>query len=61
MDILNVSSGLLAHLRKLFPDKLPREERSAFEQGRAVGHQEIIDKLQQLHDKEVRHHVRSQD
>lgn len=55
MDILSVPSGLLTHLRKLYPDKLPREERSAFEQGRAVGQQEVIDKLQSLHDKEVRH------
>ena len=60
MDEPTVTSSLLSHLRRLFPDKLPRSPQSEFEQGRAVGRQDIIDKLQQLHEKEVASHVRAQ-
>lgn len=55
----SVSSGLLQFLRKTYPDKLPRQQVSEHELGRLQGHQEIIDKLQQLYDKEVQAHVRS--
>lgn len=54
-----VSSALLQFLRQTYPDKLPRHPVSDSELGRLQGHQEIIDKLQQIHDKEVRGHVRS--
>lgn len=60
MDAPTVTSSLLAHLRKLYPDKLSRSPMSDFDQGRAVGRQDVIDKLQQLHDKEVASHVRAQ-
>lgn len=60
MDAPTVTSSLLAHLRKLYPDRLARAPLSDFEQGRAVGRQDVIDKLQQLHDKEVASHVRAQ-
>ena len=55
-----VSSALLQFLRQTYPDRLPRHPVSDSELGRLQGHQEIIDKLQQLYDKEVRAHVRSQ-
>lgn len=60
MNQLRVPLGLLEFLRKTYPDKLPREPLSEFEQGRLVGRQDVIDKINQLNEKEVRDHVRSQ-
>jgi hypothetical protein len=61
MDLPTVPSGFLAILRKAYPDRLPRAEVSPFEQGRFVGHQEVLDKLQQLYDKEARRSVPTED
>ncbi len=60
MDIPTAPSGLLLTLQKAFPDKLPRVELSAFEQGRRVGQQDVIDRVIQFHEKEYKAHVRSQ-
>lgn len=48
-----VTSDLLSTLRKLYPDRLPRSPVTEFDQGVAVGRQQIIDKLQQLYEKEA--------
>lgn len=48
-----VTYELLSTLRRLYPDRLARTPQTEYEQGIAVGRQQIIDKLQQLYDKEV--------
>ena len=53
MHLPLVSSELLSTLRRLFPDRLSRTAQTDFDQGVAVGRQQIIDKLQQLYDKEA--------
>lgn len=53
MHIPLVTSELLTTLRKLYPDRLARSAQSDFDQGIAVGRQQIIDKLKQIHDKEA--------
>lgn len=53
MHLPLVSSELLSTLRRLYPDRLSRTSQTEFDQGVAVGRQQIIDKLQQLYDKEA--------
>jgi len=40
-----ISDELIRKLQDDFPNELPRAEISAFELGRRIGHQEVIDKL----------------
>lgn len=40
-----ISDELIRKLQDDFPNELPRTEISAFELGKRIGHQEVIDKL----------------
>ena len=53
MNIPFVPLDLLGTLRRLYPDRLARTPQSDFDQGRAVGRQDVIDKLQAILDKEA--------
>lgn len=43
-----VSDSIIVYLEKAFPDKLPKEEISAFNLGKEVGKQEIIQHLKTI-------------
>jgi len=40
-----ISDELINALKKDFPDVIPRKELSGYQQGKLVGHQEVIEKL----------------
>ena len=48
MEYPYVPDSIIIYLEKAFPDKLPKEEISAFNLGKEVGKQEIIQHLKTI-------------
>lgn len=51
--MINTIDQLLDHLQKNYPDRMQRRCLSDFDQGKHVGHQEVIDHIKRILEKQI--------